>query len=306
MPNKPTSIDTFLLEKKKDQKKYNSGVVERDLSGAFQSMCIEAVPEYNIAENEKLYPGKTNAAIIVGKDRPGNKATGWGSEANKTGAARIDLIAGLNGPVAKETDETGIRLLVDPDPVLDSARIYMTQQAKDIDSDEYFSIVQGKVGYVENESAIAIKADSVRMIGRRGIKIVTGGSKYSGGAGFFIGGDIQGIDLIAGNDDSDLQPMVKGDDLRKLLLRQDELRDELYGFIWFIFKFQLKHLGITMPNPATASLIPAIIKLVDIEGVQFLTDLAAYKLKSILHKLNYDERNPFAFYDFRSKYNHVN
>lgn len=293
MPNRPKSVETFLTKRKREQQKRSSGV-------------LDVVPEYRIAEHEKPYTGKTNGLIVIGKDRPGNKSTGWAADPDKTGVARIDLIAGLNGPVAKETDESGTRLLVDPDPVLDSARIYMTQQAKNIDSDEYFSIVQGKVGYVENESAIVVKADSVRVVGRRGIKIVTGGSKYSGGAGFFIGGDVQGIDLIAGNDDSDLQPMVKGDDLRKLLLRQDELRDELYKFIWFIFKLQIKHLGITMPNPTAAALIPAVIKLVGTEGAQFLTDLAAYKLKSTFHKLNYDERNPFAFYDFRSRHNNVN
>ena len=304
MPRRPIRNQTLLTKDKRNQLKYNPG--DQSTAGEFQTMCIDVVPEYNVAENERLYLGKTNATVVIGKDRPGNKTTGWGAVANKTGAARIDLIAGLNGPVAKETDEKGIRLLVDPDPVLDSARIYMTQQAKNIDSDEYFSIVQGKVGYVENESAIVVKADSVRVVGRRGIKIVTGGSKYSGGAGFFIGRDVQGIDLIAGNDDSDLQPMVKGDDLRKLLLRQDQLRDELFQFIWFIFKLQIQHLGITMPNPGAASLIPAVVKLIGVDGAKFLGQLAAYQLKAALHKLNYSDRNPIAAYDFRSKFNNVN
>ena len=55
----------------------------------------------------------------------------------------------------------------------------------------------------------------MRVIGREGIKLVTSSDSFNS-----KGGKIKsrsGIDLIAGNDDSDLQPLVKGDNLVKAL-----------------------------------------------------------------------------------------
>ena len=51
----------------------------------------------------------------------------------------------------------------------DAARIYISQRA---DIDEYFDIADGSVGH-HRSSAIAVKADSVRILQKR-IKLVTG------------------------------------------------------------------------------------------------------------------------------------
>lgn len=308
MPRRPISpvIKNKVRAGKKAQLRFNPGTQQDERSGAAQGASIDIVPEYFISDSEKITSSKVNAFIIMGKDRPSTKDTGWGAVPNKKNVARIDLIAGLSGPTAKETDAEGDRLKTNPSPGLDAARIYMTQQAKDIDSKEYFGIVDGSVGKVINESAIAIKADSVRLIGRRGIKIVTGSNRYSGGVGWFIGDDVPGIDIIAGNDDKDLQPMVKGNDLHKLLMKQMELHQELYDFIWFIFKLQVRHLGITMPNPYMAASIPSVIRLLGTEGIKQLIKMAVHQVKVIFHKVNFDERNPIRAYDFRSRHNHVN
>ena len=61
-----------------------------------------------------------------------------------------------------------------------------------------------------------MKADNVRIVARHGIKLVTRtDDTYSTGGK--NSGEVRGIDIIAGNDDSDLQPMVKGKNIRELL-----------------------------------------------------------------------------------------
>ena len=319
MPRRPTN-PTQLLEKSKERRlKLNPGVVESQQSGFGNTPMLEATPIHRTAKNEYLVPGSgnTNSFIIFGKDRPGGIDTGWGAEGKKSGAARIDLIAGLSGVAAKESNETGENLGTSPNPYLDSARIYMTQQAKDIDSEEYFHIADGKVGRVLNESAIVVKADSVRVIGRKGIKIVTGSDKYAGGSGFFVGDDIPGIDLIAGNNDKDLQPMVKGDDLQRALLEMHEMHKQAFEFIVFIFKLQLKHLSITLPNPYMAASIPLIIETLGKDGVELIAKLAKHQLNSVFFKYNIgaptDEPALILArallkpaFDFRSKHNNVN
>jgi hypothetical protein len=305
-------------KKEGSRKILNPGVVEEQQSGYGQTPMLEAIPTHKTSKNECLVPGSgiTNSFIIFGKDRPGDIETGWGAEP-KTGAARIDLIAGLSGVAAKETNEKGEDLGTSPNPYLDSARIYMTQQAKDIDSEEYFHIADGKVGRILNESAIVVKADSVRVIGRKGIKIVTGSDKYAGGSGFFVGDDIPGIDLIAGNNDKDLQPMVKGDDLQRALLEMHEMHKQAFEFIVFIFKLQMKHLSITLPNPYMAASIPAIIKTLGTDGVELISKLAKHQLNSVFFKYNIgaptDEPALLLArallkpaFDFRSKHNNVN
>ena len=110
----------------------------------------------------------------------------------------------------------------------DAARIYISQRAN---IDEYFDICEGGVGQSVAESAIGMKADSVRIMARKGIKLVTGKNPPGRNS---MGGKIRtvyGIDLIAGNRDEDtglklptegqrlpiLQPIPKGDNLADAL-----------------------------------------------------------------------------------------
>jgi len=306
MPRIPTITDTYLNATKSERERLNPGGTEKNASGFANGPMLSAKPQLTVTPAEKVIDGESNAVIIIGRDRPGSRATGLGAKGRWTGASRIDLIAGLNGVCAKETDERGNPIATNPSPYLDSARIYMTQQAADIDSEEYFNIVKGKVGTVKNEPAIAIKADSIRIIGRQGVKIVTGTDKYSAGAGWFIGEQVRGIDLIAGNDDRDLQPLVKGNDLYELLIRQQDLTQELMGFIDFQLKLLLTYMASQSVVPeikaaGTTKLIGMMISL-----VPHVLGMNVWTLKSIFHKLNFDDDNPFAFYNFKSKFNHTN
>jgi len=203
---------------------------------------------------------------------------------------------------AREVNTEGKKVLTNKNVWLDSARIYISHRA-DIDSPEYFNLAEGKVGNLSNRSAIAIKADSVRLIGREGIKLVTSGDQYSGGAGLFIGDNIQGIDLIAGNNDSDLQPMVKGDDLAMLL---DNLI-EIVADVQSTASFNLQVIAYTIASfiDPTGTAQKKLQSLLDRMPVEVI-NLAIQELNLVFHQLNYDPLNPWAYYNFRSKHNNVN
>ena len=104
-----------------------------------------------------------------------------------------------------------------------------THQVENPDKFIRFDLTEGKVGNSKVRSAIGLKADAVRIIAREGIKLVTGGDLKNSQGGEVI--SIKGIDLIAGNDDEDLQPMAKGDNLVEALERLTFHIDSLVGAV---------------------------------------------------------------------------
>ena len=138
-----------------------AGQVAPNSTGINQTPSLSANPTYNIKEAENVIQGKEGTIIIMGRDRPGSETSGTGATA-ATNVGCIDIIAGLSGPLKRETDSKGDRVATNKSTELDSARIYITERAKDIDSKEYFNLAKGNVGYLSNRSAIAVKADSVR------------------------------------------------------------------------------------------------------------------------------------------------
>ena len=104
--------------------------------------------------------------------------------------------------------------------IVDAARVYITQLS---DVDENFAIVETDkgIGTIKNRSAVAVKADSVRLIARDGgIKLVTQ-EIGTGNSVFSTPNNAKqpnGIDIIAANDDTYLQPMVLGQNLVNFLI----------------------------------------------------------------------------------------
>lgn len=96
-------------------------------------------------------------------------------------------------------------MLVDPSFRLDAARVYISQKT-DVDRD--FELPKGKLPFATTRSAVALKADGVRLIAREGIKLVAGHDRVNS-----QGGDITrsgfGINLIGGGNDKDMQPIPK-------------------------------------------------------------------------------------------------
>lgn len=279
-----------------------AGQVAPNSTGINQTPSLSANPTYNIKEAENVIQGKEGTIIIMGRDRPGSETSGTGATA-ATNVGCIDIIAGLSGPLKRETDSKGDRVATNKSTELDSARIYITERAKDIDSKEYFNLAKGNVGYLSNRSAIAVKADSVRIIGREGIKLVTSSDTRNGASGLFIGDNIQGVDIIAGNDDSDLQPMVKGDDLAKVLDNLLELIQDVQASVSFQAEMQVTTVAAFVdPTGTAAAKLKGLLRRLPTE----LANLACQERNFTFHKMNYSDKNPFAKYNFRSKYNHVN
>lgn len=187
---------------------------------------LEKVPKFNQAPTEWVKQGiGTNSWLVLGRDRPQSPGSGYGG-IGATQCGAIDLCVGRVGDWKTITQTGGLRprgtgprrprtkreLVADNDFLRDAARIYISERT---DVDDYFGITPGKAGGLNGLSAIAVKADSVRIIGREGIKLVTRtDEKNSKGANMDA---VMGIDIIAGNDSSDLQPMVKGENLRDFL-----------------------------------------------------------------------------------------
>ena len=190
----------------------------------------EGVPFFDKTESEVVYKNLNNAWIVLGRDRPSTKGSGYGGS-SATQCGSIDLVAGRMSSV-KGGPKSDI--WASPNFTSDAARIYISQRT---DIDENFDLVAGGVGISKGKSGIALKADAVRIIGREGIKLVTNTDKKNS-----QGGDINstyGIDLIAGNDDAELsgplqsfenddvnflQPLIKGENLTRAL---DELANQL-------------------------------------------------------------------------------
>ena len=178
------------------------------------------VPEprlhYIRARNEKVIK-KKNAYITFGTDRPDGVGSGFGGKGAQR-ANRIDIVVGR---MSSKKQDRGTH--VNNCFSADAARIYLSQ-CTDIDLN--FGIVDGatapkltpdgEVSGVKGLSGIGIKADAVRVVGREGVKIVTGkGDGFRGyGAkgetnsrGGKLGKGAPPIELIAGNYDGSSETM---------------------------------------------------------------------------------------------------
>jgi hypothetical protein len=155
-----------------------------------------------------------NSGIVLGLDRPGNKLSGFGGKGN-THCAAVDIVAGRMASYATSKTSKGEDVLVNPNFKLDAARVWISQKSN---VDSYFDLAAGTVGSTSSEdprSAVALKADTVRIIGRENIKLVTRTDKRNsqGGETDNTYKGQYGIDLIAMNDDADMQSLVKGENL---------------------------------------------------------------------------------------------
>ncbi len=212
--------------------------IERGLSGPFCAKQIEAVPNRITTTGEKVV-GKapsSPAFIVCGRDRPRNSATGYGGKGH-TQASCIDMVAGLGGHNPKQVDEKGGKVYTDPDMFKDSARIYISQKT---DVDENFSIGK-KESYHKTEahSAVAIKADHVRVIGRESLTLVTNTDRLNS-----QGGEIRqtsGINLMANNDEDGLQPIPRGDHLKEALMTISEAIEKFAKIFQGYMTYQSKY-----------------------------------------------------------------
>jgi hypothetical protein len=188
-------------------------------------------PVFNQTSAEKVIQGKNNTFIVLGRDRPGGMESGYGGLGHvKAGA--IDIVVGR----VSNIDTTTLAGPVNSNTGADAARVYLSQKA---DIDKYYNLVDGKTGQSEALSAVAIKADAVRIIARDSLKLVTNtDAKLSNGEDSYSG---TGVQLIANNDDSDMQPIPKGENLVDALDGLIESIEQLNGLVFGFMEIQKKY-----------------------------------------------------------------
>jgi len=206
-----------------------------------------------------------NSAIVFGKDKAHDPT--FGPYNGQQGSFAIDIVAGrlssLRGKIADNT------LIQTPHYGADAARIYISQRT---DIDKNFGLADGNIGSAKNKSGIGIKADGVRIIGRRGVKIVSGrmkgqAEKDSKGKSIPIASPIE---LIAGNNTGArevaisinangetstetikvLQPLLKGDNTVAAFKEISEILGRLMGALLNLTLLQTTFnstIGVTVP-----------------------------------------------------------
>ena len=274
--------------------------------GVFQDRILEAHPHYNAAPSEAITEGENNNFIILGRDRPKGLKSGYGGKGD-THSGKIDIVVGMQGINVKEEAEDGQRLYTDPDPILDAARIYISQKT---DVDDNFHLKDGKVGNLKTRSAIAIKADGVRVIGREGIKLVTGTDKYNS-QGVEIS-SVSGIDLIAGNIDNEVEPIPKGkklaaalEDLTKMIENLNDIVTNLSTNQAKLIQDLMNHTHISPVGPTTPSpdfIVSGPLRLIDYAKV--VAELGQHKANCATHKINFYKPSGKRY--INSRYNNTN
>ena len=162
-----------------------------------------------------------------------------------------------------------------------------------------------------------MKADAVRIMGREGIKLVTGTDKKNS-----LGEKIQttrGIDLIAGNDDESgsagLEPIPKGEKLVSALKEMSERIDEINGILSSFLMAQMKlniqlagHVHISpffgIPTTPAPNLLIAAPQATIQELTNCYVPLYGNKIKLMLDEVNNLE--PFGSGWICSRFNNVN
>jgi len=215
--------------------------------------------------NETVYPQGSRggpsapAQIVFGCDRRDGKASGWGSKMCGK-AASIDMVvgryAGARGGKGVKDGQT-----VGNDFAADAARIYISKLT---DIDKNFGIVEGRSGQMKERSGIAVKADGVRIIGREGVKIVTGAA--DGWKGFGMTGEPNSlgekllpaptIELLAGNNSdavevtgglfnspetfNNLQGVARGENVVEAFRDLSEILDGIWAAVYSFMTSQMQ------------------------------------------------------------------
>ena len=141
--------------------------------------------QFDSAECETVYPSNKKLhgrhRIVFGRDRNARSHfSGYGGR-GCTSAGSIDIVVGSGGPSPEHRRVTG------PNFFTDASRIYLSHRA---DIDRYLNLSTDPdvgVSPSENRAAIAIKSDSVRIVGREGVRIYTN-ARTPFNAGTMIGG----------------------------------------------------------------------------------------------------------------------
>lgn len=187
-----------------------------------------------------IFEGYNNTYMVFGRDRPGSACSGAGGRGD-TQCGAIDIVAGRLGSVSMHNIRNGKEPIGSDTATgnnffADAARIYITQRALNID--QYLGF-QNEEGSDPTElSAVAIKSDCTRIVGRESVRIYAGGAA---GDGFGPFGELRAdgtpidnpkIELIVGNrGEDDMQPAVLGENLISYMLTNNKAINRMHDIL---------------------------------------------------------------------------
>jgi len=287
-----TAAEAFFSPTQKNisaTKENSNTVMGAGISGKAKFLSL---PTYNSLENSKIF-SNSGASINLSEDAPAGPGSGHSSLG--TPASSIDLVAGRMSAVPDVANNANI--FVNDSFAYDAARIYCSQTT---DLDSAFNLVKGNSSKFESRSGVGIKADGVAVIGRRRIKLVTSqyGSKNSKGGKIRSG---SGIELIANNNDSDIQPIVKGDNvilvLEKIIKRINKLTDIVMDQAQTQQTYAAAlqaHTHIVGPGPTgfplvaapSVELVPSTL-LATIDNINYIIQSTSQKMNLLFDDLNH-------------------
>lgn len=162
------------------------------------------------SKEEKVFKGSDKTYISLGRDRPAELGTGQEYESN--GAIYICAGASNGVPAEQGTNEEGLELNANRNFNIDASTIYISSNCN---IDDYFGITsEFEDPSTPNTAGIAVKSTNLRLVARDKIKLVTR-TDTTNEWGSPLDSSVNGIELIAGNDSSALEPIVKGKKLVK-------------------------------------------------------------------------------------------
>lgn len=316
--NKKSSLDKGDFNK--DQKEASQ---QGNNSGLANSALYEPVPEFKECQGDVVLNGRNNQWLVFGRDRPGGYKSGYGPGQGDTQAGAIDLVVGRMSPHVNSRDRDGSKVRVAPifnydtfqgKQVCDASRIYISQKT---DMDSNFHLVPGKIGRSISRAGIILKSDGIRIIARdSGIKLVTHSRQLMNSQGGKSAKAPSGIDIIAGNDDANLQPMVLGDNLVMMLREYGETLNQVIGTVTSLIEnvakldvalathFHPQSFPVGVPNLPSPVLAPvcaeSLVRLVSLDT--FSTFAEKFKLE----KIDKQYLSSGGVQSIRSTFNNVN
>lgn len=227
-------------------------VVDANTKGIAGDPAIEKtnIKFFKLANERVLENPDKGSFIVLGRDRTSialNKTSGLPNTNS------IDLVVGRLAKASAMINKQKEKSWVAPDFLNDAARIHISQFTN---VDENFLLPAGRTGFSKEESAIGIKADSVRLISRTGgIKLVSGYDKKDSNG--LNKPTLKGVELIAGipYDPSnqfvnlknelkmhkhDMQAIPKTDNLREALNYITDCLDRITGIVINFASMQLE------------------------------------------------------------------
>jgi hypothetical protein len=288
MPTEELINKSFVLTNITNE--YTKSQVSLGSLSYFCSNVSEKIPEFDKAPCEEVKQGNHNAFVVLGRDRNANWASGCGGKGMPQ-SGMIDLVAGRGQLIMAnniKNNKDPMESIAFSGPMFhsDAARIYITQKSLDID--QYFGLEPSKGRTSELKSAVALKADHVRVIGREKVRIFCGAGTFEG---FEKGiGETNCLGEKLGNGVIELQvgkqklhPLVLGDNLVKYLKEKNKTEKKIYEQL-FTMNLNLMTLnGICSAIPgAAAALVPFMQK----NGTHSIESIVS-SLNTYLKDLNY-------------------